>query len=519
MVQFLSLLYNKSLYAVNCHATTETSDLLGGLRPVRGRDVLRHEIYDKLCNVISSWSDQAAVKHLLIPFSLPSDTLTAVGTTMDEDQEAIPSTEPSTIPDIETMLSTAKSLSTLLAQTGDAKETGNDGNNGNKRRKLSVTCTSSIEETVSATGDDLSLANTLDEIEALALRYNSLFEWSDGPLVTAMKEGQMLLLDEMSLAEDAVLERLNSVLEPSRTLVLAEKGDDGSPLDTRIILAHDGFRVFATMNPGGDFGKRELSPALRSRFTEIWVPAITERADFELVLSHTLESSQLRGSTQLVERMLNYVEWFNDTVCSDPSSPCANYSLSLRDVLSWAHFIREACMANSRLGLWEAYLHGAALMHLDGLGLGAGLALEDADAVRGRCESFLQLQISRDWRGGSSEKGHVFGVSRSSAFGVAPFFIQLGPVEVPSSSFDMTAPTTATNALRVLRAMQIKKPILLEGSPGVGKTRYVHPVVFCSPRCRFEKSQTCCEQFDHCAGGRVWKQLGSNQPLRADGYF
>jgi midasin len=29
------------------------------------------------------------------------------------------------------------------------------------------------------------------------------------------------------------------------------------------------------MNPGGDFGKRELSPALRNRFTEIWVEAIT----------------------------------------------------------------------------------------------------------------------------------------------------------------------------------------------------------------------------------------------------
>ena len=29
------------------------------------------------------------------------------------------------------------------------------------------------------------------------------------------------------------------------------------------------------MNPGGDFGKRELSPALRNRFTEIWVEPIT----------------------------------------------------------------------------------------------------------------------------------------------------------------------------------------------------------------------------------------------------
>ena len=35
------------------------------------------------------------------------------------------------------------------------------------------------------------------------------------------------------------------------------------------------------MNPGGDFGKRELSPALRNRFTEIWVDPIT--ASYNLV--------------------------------------------------------------------------------------------------------------------------------------------------------------------------------------------------------------------------------------------
>lgn len=29
------------------------------------------------------------------------------------------------------------------------------------------------------------------------------------------------------------------------------------------------------MNPSGDYGKKELSPALRNRFTEIWVQPIT----------------------------------------------------------------------------------------------------------------------------------------------------------------------------------------------------------------------------------------------------
>lgn len=40
--------------------------------------------------------------------------------------------------------------------------------------------------------------------------------------------------------------------------------------------AHPEFFLFATMNPGGDYGKKELSPALRNRFTEIWVPPVGE---------------------------------------------------------------------------------------------------------------------------------------------------------------------------------------------------------------------------------------------------
>lgn len=43
-----------------------------------------------------------------------------------------------------------------------------------------------------------------------------LFEWVDGPLVEAMRGGDMLMIDEISLADDSVLERLNSVLEPER---------------------------------------------------------------------------------------------------------------------------------------------------------------------------------------------------------------------------------------------------------------------------------------------------------------
>jgi midasin len=35
------------------------------------------------------------------------------------------------------------------------------------------------------------------------------FGWEDGPLVTAMRRGEMILIDELNLADDAVIERLN----------------------------------------------------------------------------------------------------------------------------------------------------------------------------------------------------------------------------------------------------------------------------------------------------------------------
>ena len=116
------------------------------------------------------------------------------------------------------------------------------------------------------------------EIQKLRDSLNVLFEWSDGPLIQAMRTGNFFLLDEISLADDSVLERLNSVLEPERSLLLAEQGSSDS-----LVTASENFQFFATMNPGGDYGKKELSPALRNRFTEIWVPSMEDFNDVNTV--------------------------------------------------------------------------------------------------------------------------------------------------------------------------------------------------------------------------------------------
>ena len=64
------------------------------------------------------------------------------------------------------------------------------------------------------------------------LKQQRLFEWCDGPLIQAMKAGYHFLVDEISLADDSVLERLNSLLEPAKTILLAEKGANSKEMES-----------------------------------------------------------------------------------------------------------------------------------------------------------------------------------------------------------------------------------------------------------------------------------------------
>ena len=174
--------------------------------------------------------------------------------------------------------------------------------------------------------DQLESSQLVDSIKAREVRQKlrrttGIFEWHDGPLVEAMKAGDVLLLDEISLADDSVLERLNSVLEPGRTVVLAEKG--GENVEDSLVQAALGFRLIATMNPGGDYGKKELSPALRNRFTEIWVPPVNERADLTQIIVTSWRHESLKLYTTLV---LDFIEWLSRRV-SEPSL------FGLRDII------------------------------------------------------------------------------------------------------------------------------------------------------------------------------------------
>ncbi|RHY65930.1 hypothetical protein DYB30_003550 [Aphanomyces astaci] len=387
--QLYSLLFDQSLHILNCHQHTETADFLGSLRPVRGKDAVLNQLHTLLQQFTT----------LATSFDVDTSALDAVDTT--NVMQLFPVLEP------------------LLAKTQHI--------------------------------DDSSLQTVVQSLLKLKQRAIALFEWVDGPLVTSMKGGDLFLVDEINLADDAVLERLNSVLEPARGLVLAEKGDDAEH-----ITADPKWRILATMNPGGDFGKRELSPALRNRFTEIWVPSLSSASDLAIVVRDRLPAS----SVHLAPSVLQFVQAFNGHFSLH------GWKVTLRDLLSWLNFMHVSTLPPSM-----AYVQGAALSILDGLGLGSTQSLHAATSARTTAYGLLLASLpppvpdvlpSTQWE------------TQDTICGVSPFFIPRGPQAPVPLPFSLAAPTTMKNLQRVLRALQVSRPILLEGSPGVGKTSLIH---------------------------------------------
>ena len=216
------------------------------------------------------------------------------------------------------------------------------------------------------------------------------FAWEDGPLIKAMRDGDILLVDELSLAEDSVLERLNSVLEPGRTLTLPEKG--GSEVEE--LVAHPNFLLLATMNPGGDFGKKELSPALRNRFCEIWVGATGDVSEMEQICVRRIPEPELKPYAGHLAR---FWEFYREIA----GRGAARAALLTRDLVAWAQFVRAAATGagsaasgcNRRLAPAQAFAHGAYLTLLDGLGLGLGLPEETARGLAEQCKKFLRDEL------------------------------------------------------------------------------------------------------------------------------
>ncbi|MDN5707836.1 MAG: MoxR family ATPase [Planococcus sp. (in: firmicutes)] len=94
----------------------------------------------------------------------------------------------------------------------------------------------------------------------------SAIEFVEGPVVTAMKQGHILYIDEINMAKAETLPILHSALDYRRMLT--------NPFTGEVIQAHPDFSVLAAINEGY-IGTSPMNEALKNRFISYPIPYLS----------------------------------------------------------------------------------------------------------------------------------------------------------------------------------------------------------------------------------------------------
>jgi midasin len=180
------------------------------------------------------------------------------------------------------------------------------------------------------------------------------YKWVDGIVVDAMKKGHWMLLDEYNLADPAIAERLNSLLEDGRELLLSEKGNE-------IVEAHPNFRIFATMNPSSYEGRNEVSLAARNRFSEVWDQGIANDDELKTIMCDFL-SDEVEDKEKTASKMVDFQSIVEQKVENRElaAKQRDKFIYTIRNLQRWSDFMN---MYAPETGTEEAFVEGASFLY------------------------------------------------------------------------------------------------------------------------------------------------------------
>lgn len=125
--------------------------------------------------------------------------------------------------------------------------------------------------------------------------------WQDGLLLTGIRQGYWILLDEINAALPEVLLVLQALLEVQNgrlgNLTLSEK-------DGEVVVPHEDARIFGTCNPSDYIGMKDFNQATLSRFVVLNINHMDRESESELLQKkHNLEQDLSRKIALLAEKL------------------------------------------------------------------------------------------------------------------------------------------------------------------------------------------------------------------------
>ncbi|CAF4763759.1 unnamed protein product, partial [Rotaria sp. Silwood1] len=325
-------------------------------------------------------------------------------------------------------------------------------------------------------------------------RTKPIFLFNDGPVTMAAKRGGILFLEDLDLPSQAVIERLNPMLEPSPKFALTEDITSQAGKGQLDIALSNDFQVFASVHQDQIHQVLKLSPATRSRFTEIHVESYSEE-DLRKLIMNEFEKHNISGTQ--VDFLVKTMFSLRQKLRTDPEWKIA---VDIRLLFRWTDFI---VTHHQGISLEHRMFLGARFFYFDQLPLIRHGVLFD--------EWLNSLSHNNNYR----EYEHIFKPpdishgalsfkppspsSNNSDEDKEQFPFEIGDDYVALRytgvrclctfnqseekskhindirvRFDSVPTRTLLNQMaRIFAATSSKNPLLLEGPPGIGKTHVV----------------------------------------------
>lgn len=125
--------------------------------------------------------------------------------------------------------------------------------------------------------------------------------WVDGPLTRAVKEGNIIYLDEIAEARPDIIVAIHPLTDHRRKLYIDKLGET--------VEAHSDFLLVVSFNPGYQKGFKELKPSTKQRFVALSFNYPDEKAEVEILLNETkVDEGTAKKLVKIAQKIRNLTE-------------------------------------------------------------------------------------------------------------------------------------------------------------------------------------------------------------------